>query len=511
MAANVKNLLNRDGRYWARMGVPKALRATIGKRELLTALGPDRREALRQLPGAIATMQAALDTARAQANPLRRPVAKRRPLYPWQLAQAQYAMELELDTAQRDAGIAPNDGYDPQAHAALFRDGYRKALAKVAAGHAADPEISSAIGWAIDAFAARGNTAVAPGTPEWRQLARQLAGIQIEVLQRQSERDQGNFAGEPSHPALIAKAEPKPDDPLGARRISPQSDLSLGEIAEQYIKERAAALTITHEVNVTVRLFNEFLAEERPIYRVTRADVRGFAKALAELPANSTKLLPGKTLPESVRLNKQRANPFPALSVKTINDKYLPRLSSIFKWCVRNELLPDNPAEGVKLDSVKPRTAPRVNFSPSDLTKIFGEHFARPFGESEWAMLISLFAGTRASETAQLKLDSVRHERGILVLRVEEETKNLNSQRLIPVHQKLIELGLEARVKELRAKGETHLFPNWYRQGVEAKARAQAAGKETLNLHFPKFIPRRFNTTYLPKVGVDDPARLARN
>jgi hypothetical protein len=58
MAGKVRNLLNRDGRYFARLVIPKELRPFMdGKTELRTALGPDRREALRKLPGAVAELQ----------------------------------------------------------------------------------------------------------------------------------------------------------------------------------------------------------------------------------------------------------------------------------------------------------------------------------------------------------------------------------------------------------------------------------------------------------------------
>lgn len=104
-------------------------------------------------------------------------------------------------------------------------------------------------------------------------------------------------------------------------------------------------------------------------------------------------------------------------------------------------------------------------------------------------MLISLFSGMRASELVQLKLDSIRHERGVFVIAVEEETKNSGSQRIIPLHSFLIERGLEALVAELRAKRTTHLFPDWYRKGIDAKSRAKIKGTPTLNHYFPRFIP----------------------
>jgi hypothetical protein len=46
------HLLNRNGRNWARLSVPHALRLIVNKLELLESLGPDRVEALRKLPGA---------------------------------------------------------------------------------------------------------------------------------------------------------------------------------------------------------------------------------------------------------------------------------------------------------------------------------------------------------------------------------------------------------------------------------------------------------------------------
>jgi hypothetical protein len=58
MAGRVRNLLNRDGRYFARLVIPKELRPFMaGKTELRTALGPDYRSALKMLPGAVALLQ----------------------------------------------------------------------------------------------------------------------------------------------------------------------------------------------------------------------------------------------------------------------------------------------------------------------------------------------------------------------------------------------------------------------------------------------------------------------
>jgi integrase len=170
-------------------------------------------------------------------------------------------------------------------------------------------------------------------------------------------------------------------------------------------------------------------------------------------------------------------------------------------------VIPDNPAAMIKM-ATGGEEGGRVDFKPNDLTRIFSKkHFATggKLDEAEWAALISLFTGLRASELAQIKLDSVRHERGILCFAIEEFTKNKGSKRLVPVHSQLITLGLEKRVARLRKEGATHLFPTWYAKGMKAKAKASnGSGGAALNHYFPRFIPKVFNNLHLPAVGIED-------
>lgn len=57
MAGKTRHLLERAGRYYARIVVPERLRSIVNKAELSVALGADRREALRKLPAAVARFQ----------------------------------------------------------------------------------------------------------------------------------------------------------------------------------------------------------------------------------------------------------------------------------------------------------------------------------------------------------------------------------------------------------------------------------------------------------------------
>ncbi|MCB2111753.1 MAG: integrase, partial [Rhodobacteraceae bacterium] len=59
-------MVNRSGRYHARLVVPKDLRKIVGKTELRTPLGGDYRQAVRLLPGAVAQLQHKIALAERQ-------------------------------------------------------------------------------------------------------------------------------------------------------------------------------------------------------------------------------------------------------------------------------------------------------------------------------------------------------------------------------------------------------------------------------------------------------------
>ena len=68
MVGKVRHLVNRSGRYHARLVVPKNLQKLIGMVELRTPLGGDYRVALRHLPGAVAGLQKKIGEAERKSG-----------------------------------------------------------------------------------------------------------------------------------------------------------------------------------------------------------------------------------------------------------------------------------------------------------------------------------------------------------------------------------------------------------------------------------------------------------
>jgi integrase len=174
-------------------------------------------------------------------------------------------------------------------------------------------------------------------------------------------------------------------------------------------------------------------------------------------------------------------------------------------WAARNDIIPDNPASEAKVDTpIAPKKRPRVPFTDADLKAIF-DKAGKPQDEFSWSMVISLYSGLRASELAQMKLASVRKERGVLCFVVEEDVKTLESARFVPVHSALIGYGIERRIAKLKAAGKTHLFPVWYAEGLRLKELADKSPKgATINQHWARVLPRQFNDKFLPSVGIND-------
>jgi hypothetical protein len=100
MASKVMHLVNRNGRYHARLVVPKGLRRIIGKTELCTPLGADRREALKLLLGGVAQLQHKICYAERQIGQRQLHAARARyPLVPNQIAQSHYTHRLITSVA----------------------------------------------------------------------------------------------------------------------------------------------------------------------------------------------------------------------------------------------------------------------------------------------------------------------------------------------------------------------------------------------------------------------------
>lgn len=183
MAGKTRHLLERSGRYYARVTVPERARKVVGKRELKAPLGADRRAALRALPAVVATFQQTIANA---INGERPPPGNMRLISPEEIARLRFQGAVAFDNEARNA--------DPRYASGLSIDeGEVSCLRKIASGFAMNDEIDQQLGFLISLSKKAGLHQSETGTVEWRELARWLALAELEQLKVAAARDEGEL------------------------------------------------------------------------------------------------------------------------------------------------------------------------------------------------------------------------------------------------------------------------------------------------------------------------------
>lgn len=205
-------------------------------------------------------------------------------------------------------------------------------------------------------------------------------------------------------------------------------------------ESKLAVAIATHE------LVNAYLKENSP--RWCSREVTRITNCLKVLP----KTLPTKKIAVELKLS--------ILKVKTpaTFNRYLKYFNAFYRWVIaNNHTVSANPFVGLKVvEKVKPISSQRNAYNPQQIKTLI--KLADSYGNKDrryWLILIARYTGARMNEICQLKPDDITNEvihiRGAVL-------KTHNAKRTIPIHPKLIELGILEWVK--CCTGE-RLFHGW--------------------------------------------------
>tara|TARA_R110001599_G_scaffold755_8_gene3661 strand:- start:983 stop:2233 length:1251 start_codon:yes stop_codon:yes gene_type:complete len=215
--------------------------------------------------------------------------------------------------------------------------------------------------------------------------------------------------------------------------------------------------------------------------KLNRNQVRDYIEVLRFMPRNALKRFPKLSLREASKRAKQSGEPN-LISSANIN-VYLSKLSSFLNWAVNEELLTRNPARGLRLHDETSKKNKRHPFSTEQLRTIFDAPLyrgclngdrgyaivgdERPRNARFWVPLIGYHTGMRLNEICQLDVTDVRlidevrcfvvSDRSI-VGSTDKRLKSRASERVIPVHNNLLECGLIEFVTKRVESGEKKLF-----------------------------------------------------
>ena len=247
---------------------------------------------------------------------------------------------------------------------------------------------------------------------------------------------------------------------------SSSSPILLSEAIEDFVREKLVRnrwQEKTEEENRAIYDLFIQIVGDKPVAEIDNELIVTYLETLKKLPPNRNKspIYAGKSIAEIIELSPE------PMAVRTIN-KNLERMSSLFKWMrgKKKYNISYNPIEGMSLDEGD--AAKRVPFTEAELSILFNSEefrlreFQNPY--AYWLMPLGLLTGARLGELAQLYLSDFVNIDGIHCIDISDEqpdqkVKNKNAKRLVPIHDKLIELGILRYVEMLRQKGETRLFP----------------------------------------------------
>ena len=245
----------------------------------------------------------------------------------------------------------------------------------------------------------------------------------------------------------------------------------LSEVKDEFIRERTLSgfsPKSTRELKSTIEDFIEIFGNIK-ISQVTPKHSREFKNIISRLPKHRTQTPRYRDLTIKQILNLENVE---GQEPKNIN-KLIYRVRIFFKWLKNNyrEYVSENYFEGISVD-IKNFKKPRDGFTNSELGKIFDRN---PFLNNTirknsnkikfpkyFVPIIGILTGMRLDEICQLRLEDIIKDGKYDVIRVKIsdkiKLKNIQSERKIPIHNILINLGFLDYCEYLRNQKKERVF-----------------------------------------------------
>jgi integrase len=298
----------------------------------------------------------------------------------------------------------------------------------------------------------------------YRQLGLEVLRAHVRALRA----IQHSFAGEP--------IEIPPVPALNTTPAAEPGRTTLPSAFDGWKRARNRSPRTVQEYDYAIKLFGE-LHGDMPLAAIRKTQARQFRQALQDVPTKPfrTGKMLRATLPELTGWGREHPDA-QKIGAATIN-KLLGALQSIGRWARKEDLVPEewaDPFADMRLDEDESTRAP---FELRELQAIFtaavftkGERPKGGQGEAAfWLPLLALFGGERLSELTGLRVSDVAHNEliGAVAINISEDRKagrrlkTKQSERFIPVHPQLIELGfLDFVTAQAKARGaHAWLFP----------------------------------------------------
>jgi integrase len=446
--------LNRFGIYYFRVAIPLSLHVKLGRKELKRSLKTSNRKKAIQLAREY----------RVKIDALFEYIKGRN--MDWIEIASILNTEFKALSDKSHKGIL-KDGPIGENLSQVARDAIcenaRKFLARLEACRDRKPyELSPRWADFVDTILKRNGVTLDKDSDDYRQACIETTKM-ITALEEKTFNTHKAFS---SYPLPVEHQATYQQAPQSIIDVTHKASPLLSEVINKFIteKERVGAWTekSTDEYRSILDLFIRVLGDVQ-IGTIRYEQARDFKEVLLKLPPNINKspLYRTKTIDQIVAMK-----PVGVMAMNTVIKK-IRRVSSLFLWAKQHGYVYENYFGGLCPKNTKRAHEERDAFSADDLSVLFpvdfleNKKFRHPY--STWLPLIAIYSGCRLEEICQLHICDIRQDVDIWVFDINgDEDKKLKteaSDRLIPIHSQLIELGFLDYVQSLRRKKVVRLFP----------------------------------------------------
>ena len=292
---------------------------------------------------------------------------------------------------------------------------------------------------------------------------------------------------------------------------------NLQELTDEFLERKRGTVGVSryNQLVIPIRALLEEIGGDVDLSSIARADCQNVADLFVQIPPRPAKKYPKLSLREAARAFEQDTGEPTQRFAEAA--KSLATIRRVFDLAIDLEWLSSNPVERVRIKKPanfgKHHQATKESYDPftdADLKAVFSaplfngcvddeSNYAkagsnRPRRHRYWTPIIALYSGMRMNEILQLESSDIRQEGSVWYFAITDEEaetynpdefqkrlKNRNAVRDIPIHPKLVELGLLSWVEQ---QGAGRLFP---------EARSGGTGKPSgsYSKHFLRFLKQR--------------------
>ena len=215
---------------------------------------------------------------------------------------------------------------------------------------------------------------------------------------------------------------------------------------------------LSSKMQAEYRRFQEYLEHMQPNYfnapidRFTGKQVKEVIMGYRTLPKRNQNPYKGMSWEQPLEyIEENEVDPEDCQAAATA-DGLRKMIQGVFAHAVNEEMIPASPAIGLKLDL--DLTSTRGYYRAYEAVEIEKVLIKWGIVEQKWVGLIGLYHGARAGEIVQLRKIDIKLDRDsqryyMVISNQAGSVKTKDSNRLVPIHKRLIELGFLEYVEEI--------------------------------------------------------------